>query len=70
MHIIFTKYIHPEELRQDDDLKLIPWKLIRTVFLDKDGNAFKDNIRTQWQYIGKTDDKKLFWQEKIALYIV
>lgn len=70
MHIIFTEYIHPEELRQDDDLKLIPWKLIRTVFLDKDGNAFKDNIRTQWQYIGKTDDKKLFWQEKIASYIV
>ena len=70
MHIIFTEYIHPEESRQDEDLKLIPWKLIRTVFLDKDGSAFKDNIRTQWQYIGKTDDKKLFWQEKIASYFI
>lgn len=70
MHIIFTEYIHPMDVHQDKDLKLIPWKLIRTVFLDKDGNAFKDNIRTQWQYIGKTDDKNNFWQEKIASYIV
>lgn len=67
MHIIFTEYIHPEELRQDEDLKLIPWTLLRSVFMDKHGNVFRSEIRTQYQNFSEV--KETFWREKVASYL-
>ena len=67
MHIIFTKYIHPEDLRLDDNMKLVPWTQIRSVFMDKNGNAFKNEIRTQYQRLNES--KEAFWIEKIYNYL-
>ena len=67
MHIIFTEYIHPEELRQDEDLKLIPWTLLRSVFMDKHGNVFRSEIRTQYQRVNES--KETFWNEMISKYL-
>jgi hypothetical protein len=67
MHIIFTKYIHPEELRVDNNMKLVPWTQIRTVFIGKEGSAFKDEIRTQYQRVNES--KEIFWNEMISKYL-
>jgi hypothetical protein len=67
MHIIFTKYIHPKELRVDNNMKLVPWTQIRTVFIGKEGSAFKDEIRTQYQRVNES--KEIFWNEMISKYL-
>jgi hypothetical protein len=67
MSIIFLDYVHPKDLRQDTNLKLIPWTTLRSVFLYKDGNAFKDEIRTQSQ--NASGPKTAYWREKIAHYL-
>lgn len=67
MSIIFLDYVHPKDLRQDTNLKLIPWTTLRSVFLYKDGNAFKDEIRTQSQ--NASGPKMAYWREKIAHYL-
>jgi hypothetical protein len=67
MHIIFTEYIHPKDLRQDDNMKLVPWTQIRSMFVDENGNAFKDEIRTQYQ--NSSEAKTSFWRNKVASYL-
>ena len=67
MHIIFTEYIHPMDVHQDNKLKLVPWTQLRHVFIDKDGNAFKSELRTQCQDIKEA--KVSFWRKKIDSYL-
>lgn len=66
IHLIFSEFIHPSKSQTEDNAKLVPWRLVRSIFLDKHGNAFKDSVRTQWQYEGTTDAKTDFWRNKIA----
>ena len=66
IYLIFSEIIHPKKSQTEDNAKLVPWRLVRSVFLDKHGNAFKESVRTQWQYEGITDAKTDFWRNKIA----
>ncbi|MBR5854669.1 MAG: hypothetical protein IKY87_03175 [Paludibacteraceae bacterium] len=66
IYLIFSEFIHSKKSQLEDNAKLVQWRLIRSVFLDKNGNAFKDSIRTQWQYEGRTDAKTDFWRTKIT----
>jgi hypothetical protein len=66
IYLIFSEFIHSKKSQIEDNAKLVPWRLLRSIFLDKHGNAFKDSVRTQWQYEGITDAKTDFWRNKIA----
>ena len=66
IYLIFSEFIHSKKSQLEDNAKIVSWRLVRSIFLDKHGNAFKESIRTQWQYEGRTDAKTDFWRTKIT----